>query len=157
LSTNYLRFVPTSPGFVPTADDAAAAEALLRAMLAAQPHSPGMPAAVVESLFHDEIEFVDPGMNFSGAECSACGADADGWWGDAMDEAGATRFTELHVRAGCCGARVDLNGLRYRWPAAFGRYVLEAEPFSSDELSAAQVALLGERLGCAVRLVVQRI
>jgi hypothetical protein len=31
----------------------------------------------VKSSFEDEVRFYDPGENWSGVECSACGADAE--------------------------------------------------------------------------------
>jgi hypothetical protein len=43
----------------------------------------------VNSSFEDEVRFYDPGENWSGVECSACGADAEEWWGEAMEAASA--------------------------------------------------------------------
>ena len=152
MSAHYLRFVPTLPTFVPTPAAAVVATTVLREMLATLPHWPGMPVACVEAKFLDAIEFVDAGQNTDGADCPACGASTHDWWGDAMDEAYAsTRFSDLHARARCCDTIVDLNALRYRWPVAFGHFVLEAEPFASGQLSESQVALLGEALGCPLR------
>ncbi|WP_245497711.1 hypothetical protein [Rhizobium leguminosarum] len=80
----------------------------------------------VKSSFEDEVRFYDPGENWSGVECSACGADAEEWWGEAMETASADGFKDLVTVAPCCGATVSLNDLRYVWPAAFGRFALEA-------------------------------
>ncbi|NZD50784.1 hypothetical protein [Rhizobium leguminosarum] len=33
---------------------------------------------------------------------------------------------DINTVAPCCGATVSLNDLRYVWPAAFGRFALEA-------------------------------
>ena len=146
MSNSLLRFVPVHPDFAPTQDDVAAAQALLREMA-------GGGRIEAASRFLDGIEFIDCGGNFSGVDCSACGAGADDWWSDAVSEAFETRFANLDLRARCCGALVDLNGLRYRWPVAFGRYVLECEPFAPELPTQAQVDRLGAALGCPLRLV----
>jgi hypothetical protein len=143
MSDNYLRYVPSDPQFRPTRDAAAAATALLRSLLPE--------AQAVVGTFYENIKFVDAGGNWSGVHCPTCGADAEAWWGDAMSEAAETQFTSLLVRAGCCGTMVSLNELRYVWPVAFARFVLEAANPSSRGLSAPQIEELSTALGCTVR------
>ena len=144
MSSHQLRFVPTTPGFAPTAQAAAGAVALLRQLC---------PGGHVESRVTQEVEFVDPGQNFDGSHCSACGADTEDWWADAVDTAAATRFQNLQAVAGCCGALVDLNDLRYRSPVAFGRYVLACDYINGEPLGDADLEKLGTLLGCPVRQV----
>ena len=109
-----------------------------------------LPAGGITSRFLDEIGFVDAGGNWAGVRCSACGADAQDWWSDAMDESSATGFENLEVRTGCCGAAILLDEWRYGWPVAFGRYVIGAGDPAAPGLSEAQIGELGEVPGCPV-------
>jgi hypothetical protein len=143
MSDNYLRYVPSNPQFQPTQDDAAAATALLHSLLPQ--------AQTVISTFYESVEFVDAGGNWSGVHCPTCGTDAEAWWDDAMSEAAETQFSSLLLQAPCCGATVSLNELRYVWPVAFGRFVLEALNPSSTGLSAPELEKLASALGCTVR------
>ncbi|UXS05126.1 hypothetical protein FY156_16765 [Agrobacterium tumefaciens] len=84
-------------------------------------------------IFEEKVVFYNPGENWLGVKCSSCGADAEPWWDDAMNAAFATDFENLDVAAGCCGAHLSLNNLRYVWPAAFGRFALEVlNPYVPD-------------------------
>jgi hypothetical protein len=143
MSDNWLRYVPADPYFRPVLSCTAAAEAMLRSF-APQAES-------VRSEFHGSVTFFDPGANWSGVECSACGTDAEAWWGEAMSFAAETRFTSLSTTAQCCGATVSLNELRYGWPAAFGSFVLEAMNPNIKNLSPEQIERLSAIIGCAVR------
>jgi hypothetical protein len=118
MSDNILRFVPADPNWQPERKAAEAAASLLKSMLPS--------AETVSAKFLDSVTFFDPGENWSGVECNACGKDAEAWWGDAIDLAAQKQFTHLTVKAPCCGATVSLNDLLYVWPAAFGRFALEA-------------------------------
>jgi len=143
VSDNWLRYVPADPYFQPAASSVAIAEAVLRSFLPQ--------AESVESRFCDSVTFFDPGANWSGVYCSACGADAEPWWDTAMFRAHESHFASLATQAQCCGAVVSLNELRYGWPAAFGRFVLEAMNPCVAKLSTLQVERLGATLGCSVR------
>ena len=101
--------------------------------------------------FTDTVEFVHPGGNWSGVKCSACGADAEPWWNDAMHAAYRTKFSELEVTVPCCGARVSLNDLEYAWPAGFARFVLEAMNPAIKDLTEGQLKQLSDCLGCDIR------
>ena len=118
MSDTILRYVPADPYWQPTQEAAQYAVSLLETI------APG--ADEVTSTFEDEVRFYDPGENWSGVECSACGADAQEWWGDAVDTAFGDGFKDLQREAPCCGNTISLNDLRYIWPAAFGRFALEA-------------------------------
>jgi hypothetical protein len=143
MSDNWLRYVPVDPYFQPLPDSAAAAEAMLRQFLPQ--------AEAVSSRFHATVTFVDPGANWSGVECPACGTDAEPWFGDALSAAAESGFATLDLTAPCCGTAVSLNDLRYPWPAAFGRYVLEAMNPGVAALTPDQLARLGAVVGRALR------
>ena len=68
MSDSILRYVPTDPFWQPSTEDAERAASLLRSL--------APKAESVESRFEDEVRFYDPGENWSGVECNACGADA---------------------------------------------------------------------------------
>ena len=70
MSDNWLQLVPTDPLFRPRPEQAQRARELLASFV------PG--AVEVSAEAKDRIEFVDPGSNWSGVECPACGADAEG-------------------------------------------------------------------------------
>jgi len=143
MSDNWLRYVPTDPQFQPSASAAKVAEALLLSFLPQ--------AEKVRSEFTENVGFIDPGANWAGVLCPLCGADAESWWGNAMSTSAETDFTNLAVRAPCCHTTASLNELRYVWPAAFGRYVLEAMNPNVQGLSEQQSELLSSALGCSVR------
>lgn len=142
MSDTYFRYVPVDPAFKPTADAAAQAVAVLRSHLHAESIAPR---------FAEAVEFVDAGGNWEGVSCPACGSDAAAWWAEAMSQAAETQFESLQVRAGCCGALVSLNELRYGWPVAFGSFILEVANPSSQGLPPRQLEQLGTALGCAMR------
>ncbi|WP_246728779.1 hypothetical protein [Rhizobium leguminosarum] len=79
MSDTILRYVPADPNWQPSPEAANKAISLLETVV----HG----ADEVKSNFEDEVRFYDPRENWSGVECSACGADAEEWWGDAMETA----------------------------------------------------------------------
>lgn len=139
MSDNWLQFIPSDPQFQPSSEAAEQARALLASFV---PQSDE-----VLALFKNSTEFFHPGANWSGVECSACGADAEPWWQEAMDVASQSHFKNLIVTAPCCGAHVSLNELRYVWPAAFGRFALEAMNPNIRDLAPAQESRLSELVG----------
>jgi hypothetical protein len=145
MSDNWLRFIPSDPMFQPASDAASAAVAFLQSYTPLAQH--------VEARFLSEVTFIDPGGNWSGVACSACGADAEPWWSDAMSAAADRKFRDLMITAGCCGATVSLNELRYHWPVAFGCFVLEAMNPNIADISPAQKQQISEALGCSIRTV----
>jgi len=139
MSDNWLQFVPVDPQFLPSAD---AAEVARRLLAEFAPDSESVTAS-----FKDHIEFFHPMGNWSGVECPSCGADAEPWWLEAMQNGAETHFENLLVTAPCCGARVSLNELRYLWPAAFGRFVLEAMNPNVRDITPEQELALSKALG----------
>jgi hypothetical protein len=143
MSDTYFRYVPSDPAFTPRADAATQAEAVLRSMLP--------DAESIDAHFMGKVAFVDAGANWEGVSCSACGADAEPWWTEAMSEAAEGQFESLLVQAGCCGSQVSLNDLQYAWPVGFGRFMLEVANPGRAGLSSQELEQLGAALGCKVR------
>jgi hypothetical protein len=105
----------------------------------------------VRAVVHEEVAFTDCGGNWSGVRCSACGADAEPWFADALGACyEQSRFRELAAVAGCCGAGVSLDRLAFAWPVAFGRFALEARNpgLGPTGLSAEQLGALESAVGC---------
>jgi hypothetical protein len=140
MSDNWLQYVPKDPTFRPTSAAAKSAQFLLSSFLPE--------AESVDSKFEEKVSFFHPGANWSGVQCPSCGANAEPWWDEAMEQASEAEFNNLQCVAQCCGASVSLNGLRYLWPAAFGSYVLEAMNPDSKGLSPRELNQLQEVLGC---------
>ena len=149
MSDNWLRYVPSDPHFQPTEVAAGRARALLHTFLP--------DAEEVTAEFFEDPAFIDPGVNWSGVRCSLCGVDAESWWTDAVSIAAEQNFASLDTVAPCCQTKVSLNDLAYVWPAAFGRFVLDAMNPNVERLSTEQVDSLGAELGCSVREVSQHL
>ncbi|MBB3440948.1 hypothetical protein [Rhizobium sp. BK379] len=145
MSFTLLRYIPADPHWQPTPEAAARAVSLLETM--------ALKADEIKSRFEDKVRFFDPGENWSGVECYACGADASGWWGRAMDAAYAAGFRDLETPAPCCGKTVSLNELRYGLPAAFGRFALEVRNPETADPTEEQDRAVGEYVGMPVRKV----
>ena len=143
MSDTILRYVPADPNWQPSPETADKAVSLLKSMVPK--------ADDVTASFEDDVVFYDPGENWSGVECSACGEDAEEWWSDAMDAAAADSLTNLTVKAPCCGAMVSLNDLNYVWPAAFGRFALEASNPNVTDTTDEQDQTLVDCLGTLLR------
>ena len=140
MSDNWLQYVPKDPAYRPSP---AAAEKALSLLSSFLPE-----AESVDSTFQDGVTFFHPGANWSGVQCPACGADAESWWGEALEQAAESELTNLQCVAVCCGAAVSLNDLKYLWPSAFGSYVLQAMNPDSKGLLPSQLAQLQAVLGC---------
>ncbi|MDK4736163.1 hypothetical protein [Rhizobium sp. CNPSo 3490] len=149
MSETFLRYVPADPYWQPSPDVADSAVSLLKAIATS--------ADEVTASFEDEVRFYDPGENWSGVECSACGADAEEWWGDAMDTASADGFKDLNTEAPCCGGTVLLNDLRYICPAAFGRFALEARNPNITDTTEEQDRKMAECVGMPLRKIWGRV
>lgn len=149
MSDDVLRLVPADPAWRPDPDDAERAKSVLAGIV---PDADSVGVA-----FEEETVFFDSGANMESISCPACGADAEPWWGDAMSAAFEGGFEDLSVTAPCCGAWTSLNELRYDWPAAFGRFALEAMNPGRDGVTAEECARIEAALGAPVRLVRQRL
>jgi hypothetical protein len=142
MSDVYLRYVPVDPEFVPQEQSIRAATSLLCSFVN---------VGSVECRISQEVEFVDAGENWEGVYCPSCGADAETWWPTAMDTAAESHFSVLDVHAQCCGIKVALNELRYIWPVAFGRCVLQIANPGIPGLQPGQLAQVEDVLGCRLR------
>lgn len=149
MSDNWLRYVPSDPQYQPAATAVERAQTLLRSFL---PN-----AEDISAHFFAHPTFIDAGANWSGVTCPSCGADAEPWWGEAVSAAAEHDFSSLAAVASCCGAGISLNDLQYVWPAAFGRFVLDAMNPNVERLSPAQLEQLGSAVGCPVREVLQHL
>jgi hypothetical protein len=145
MSDNWLQLIPSDPYFLPDEEKAESARQLFASFV---PQSDQISAEA-----KDAVEFFHPGSNWSGVECPSCGADAESWWEEAFDAAEGEGFGSLICIAGCCGAEVSLNELRYVWPAAFGSFALVALNPKVENLSVEQKTALELRLDCALRVV----
>jgi hypothetical protein len=145
MSDNWLQFIPVDPNWIPTPAAAERAVALLSA-IAPQ-------AEEVNAEFKEQVEFFHPHSNWEGVECPVCGADIESWWDEAMEAASQSGFTDLTVNTPCCGAATSLNDLRYAWPAAFGRFVIEAMNPNIRDTTPEQDGAMAECVGSALRKV----
>lgn len=145
MSDNWLQFVPSDPTFEPSADAAEAARTLLASFVPR--------ADEVKAEFKPRVEFFHPGANWCGVRCPACGADVEVWWNEAMSAAFENAFSDLTVSTPCCKATTSLNKLSYVWPAAFGKFVLEAMNPGVKDLTPNQERQLAQRLGSDLRKV----
>jgi hypothetical protein len=139
MSDNWLQYVPRDPEFQPAPEASERAAALLLSFL------PNAESVDVE--FHDEVVFFHPGANWSGVKCPACGADVESWWSDEMERASERGFSELSCVTPCCRTSTTLDQLQYVWPAAFGKYVLEAMNPNVKGLTRQQLEQLASVLG----------
>jgi hypothetical protein len=145
MSDNWLKFVPTDPYWQPPADAAKAASDLLSSFVPE--------ADEIRTEFSDECGFIDPGGNFESVNCPVCKAEVMQWWIDAIDAAARENFRNLETVVPCCGTEVSLNDLHYDWPAAFGRFVLEAMNPNVRDTTPEQDRVLADRIGHPLRKV----
>ena len=145
MSDNWLQLIPSNPSFQPSAEAAKHAEQLFASFVP--------DADEVSASFKNSVEFFHPGANWSGVKCPSCGAEAELWWVGAMQHGAETQFQDLVVTTPCCGSRVSLNDLQYVWPAAFGRFVLEALNPNIKDITINQEQLISSCIGCGLRKV----
>lgn len=143
MSDHLLRYVPAAPFWQPSPEDAERAAALLRSVLPE--------ADAITASFEERIVLYDPGANWSGVACHACGADAEPWFAEAVEAVLAAGSDSLDVAAPCCGTRLSLNDLRFDWPAGFGRFALEARNPNVRDTTAEQDGRVAACLGAPVR------
>lgn len=110
-------------------------------------------AAGVFAEVESEVEFFHPGEFLESIRCPFCGSDLQEWWGDTMDVAFRTHFSELGVTVPCCQRSASLNELRYDRDAGFARFSIKAEYPRQPTLDATQLAQLEGLLGCALKQV----
>ena len=149
MSDTFLRLVPVDPRWTPSHDAAASAVRLMTRMLPAADH--------VSFHVEESVVFYDAGEFSESISCPACRADLGDWWADAMNAAYVSKFEDLAIVTPCCATRTSLNDLVYRWPAAFGRFCLEAFNPNVAGISDPDRAALEEALGAPLKVVIQRL
>ncbi|GBF58863.1 hypothetical protein PbB2_02552 [Candidatus Phycosocius bacilliformis] len=147
--TSHLILIPTDPTYVPHDDQAEAAADALETLLPA--------AREVSYDMFDDVRFIDAGEAFEAITCPLCGKDAHGWWPSAMDRAAENEFEDLAVVAACCGGQTNLNALIYQPAASFGCFALVATNAGVGKLAPEALVPIEAALGCAVRVVRQKI
>lgn len=151
MSDNYIRLIPTDPGWQPTAYAAAAVTAYATGLFS------GATAAAdeVQHEFFESVTFIDSGVNTSTALCRSCGSNIDlAWIFDVIGERHPD-LTDLHAKAPCCGSVQSLNDLDYDWAVGFARFEVTIlngtrDRYELDEIELDEAAAL---LGHPVRQV----
>jgi len=149
MSDNWIQFVPADPRVQPTKEAAERAVQLFKSF--------APEADEVNAEFKEHTAFFDPAENWEGVQCPVCGADAEPWWMDAIERAGSESFSDLAVQTPCCGSHTSLNDLHYVWPAAFGRFVLQAMNPNIGDTTPGQERALSDALGLQLRKVLVHI
>ena len=149
MSDHYLRLVSVDPNWSPSPEAAAAAVGILATLLPAADH--------VRAVGEAGVVFYDAGELAETIGCRRCGADLGDWWQGAMTQAFASGFTDLAIVTPCCGARTSLNDLDYVYPAAFGRFALEAANPAVADVTDEQKAVIEAALGTRLRTVFQHL
>lgn len=145
MSTEFLSIISTSPKYVPTADIREVALAAFKKMLPM--------AESVDVVEHNEICFVDSGMQFELVVCPLCESELDQiWWGDAMNTAETNNFENMTINLPCCNAANTLDNLHYKMPAGFARFLLQArEPKLGKYLAVDKLQVLESILGTPIK------
>ncbi|WP_313586227.1 hypothetical protein [Aquidulcibacter sp.] len=146
---DYLILIPTDPTYVPSDEQAEAGGDALEALLPR--------ADEISYDMFDDVRFIDGGESFEAITCPLCGKDAQAWWEGAMDQAAETEFEDLTVVATCCGGATTLNALLYQPAAAFARFTLVATNARVETLAVESFVPVEAALGCALRMVRQRV
>lgn len=149
MSDTYLCFVPHDPRWHPDGPAAAATMKVARELF------PLAENVAVES--EEGVTFFDAGANTESVHCPFCGSDLEEWWGDAMDQAAASRFEDLSVTTPCCQRPTSLNNLRYVWPAAFGVCALTVVNPGVTSLASEQLRAIEQAMGSPLKAIWQRL
>ena len=149
MSDTYLRFVPYDPHWHPDEPAAAAAIKVARELFPLAEH------IAVE--LEEGVTFFDAGANTESIHCPFCGSDIEEWWGDAMDQAAASRFEDLSVTTPCCHKPASLNDLRYIWPAAFGVCALTVVDPGVTSLASKQLRAIEQAMGSPLKAIWQHL
>ena len=126
MSDSWLIFIPTDPQYVPDVNAYEKALSIFRVNVSI--------ADEVRVKLHDEIEFIDAGVNFESIQCPVCSSSIEmDWWLQKMDETYTeNKFTDLIIQMPCCNSFCSLNDLCYDWPCGFALFSLEARNPATD-------------------------
>jgi hypothetical protein len=155
VSDNWIRLIPTDPNWQPEPTAVEDAIAFVRGLFSTANAS----ADEVSWTLHERIAFIDSGVNTASVKCSLCGAVTDVEWVFEVVSERADDLGNLDTAMPCCGARANLNELRYDWPMGFARFEIEVMngTRAQYELDAVELEQLGALLGHPVRQVLQHI
>ena len=147
MSDSFVRLIPASAAYVPTADACRQAVEIARSTIAN--------VGLVSCQTWDEVQFFDPGANLERVVCPKCRAEiAIEKWQIWMNSAFASQFANLAIQTTCCQAEADLNALVYEWPAGFARMCLEVHSKDpGSDLTDRAILELERVLGCQLRQV----
>jgi hypothetical protein len=141
MSDTWFVAIPADPRFVPSPEQAAAAEATLRALVG--------DAEEIEVDRSDAVVFRDCGANFWACTCPRCGADLTDSVAALLDDDfdGDGFALDPHPMP-CCGAEVPPHELIFEMPQGFSRFALSARnperwPGEDEPGVAALAAALG--------------
>ncbi len=118
MSENFLRFIPSSPFFVPD-------EGSIRRAIEIIAKDIPLTKNITFEIYNSP-RFIDQGANWERVLYPNCGSLIDpDWWQAAMDHASDTNFKDLSIKIPCCGLETTLNDLCYEWPAGFAQFKIE--------------------------------
>jgi hypothetical protein len=105
VSENFLRLIPTNPFYLPSSSARQEIQELLTTTFPK--------AEEIRVIVTEEITFVDPGANLERIVCPKCQTLLPmDWWGQMMDRAYESHFTNLTITVPCCQASTSLNDLQ---------------------------------------------
>ena len=149
MSDTFLRLVPNEPHWHPDEPAATAAVEIARGLFLMAEH------VTVE--YEEGVTFFDAGANTESVHCPFCAGDLEDWWGEAMNEAAASRFEDLSVTMPCCHRHTSLNDLRYVWPAAFGVCALTVVNPGVPSVASEQLRAIEQALGSPLKVIWQHL
>ena len=111
-----------------------------------------------ECVSYDTPQFIDCGSNLEEVICPYCRSSLDfEWWGEAMDAAGESEFSNLNVLLPCCGKETSLNDLEYNMPCGFAASeidILDGNEEIDEEINERVLSELSEIAGEKLRVIV---
>ncbi|PWU51471.1 hypothetical protein DLE60_31950 [Micromonospora globispora] len=122
MSDDYIRSVPTDPGWQPEPEAAAAAVAYVASLFS----GPGDAVDEVKQTFYDRVTLIDAGMYTERITCPLCAEDISMDWLDDLVRENGMSLDQLDVAVPCCGAVVELNTLHHEDPIGFARFEVSA-------------------------------
>jgi hypothetical protein len=156
MSDDVLKLIPEAREFLPPREAAEKARILLEDFF------PDGEQAEVE--FSETLQFRDGGQNIEKVRCPSCQKTTDidpfrvndigtAWWYEFDDAlSGATDLRKLSVKMPCCGKAASVQDIDFGNAADFSRFELCIwNPSAENGISAEQVAIIEELLGCKLK------
>ena len=155
MSDTVLKFIPADPQFIPAESRQRGA---LAALIAAFPDGHD-----AETTTHEELAFIDNGVNTEAIICPTCGARLALHAGDRADEHAqlfswifdaddAAAISSRPVTMPCCGAKTPAVAVAFDWPAGFAHFELSIwNPNTERPVDSAVRGKLEDLLGCPLR------